>query len=273
MSFTNKTPNYNLPQWLGTDKPAWITDVNDAFSIIDSAIKGVGDTGASAVATANQALSTAQTAQETAGTALTTANEAKTESGNATTVANNANQQAGTALTNANTALTTANSALECYSYFQPFNEVVMGQGITKRSSVFDPISRLICIYYKGLNLMEISFNIACSGKMEKYAPNNIFSGVNDYCIIQLPFTCTGSLTINNIRAHSAVNQTTSYTQVRYSGGTIRTIDGKGWLCATTIASDTSVTTIPENSTTSNLIWVNTVNLGEITLNGWTKIS
>lgn len=273
MSYTNKTPNYDLPQWLGSDKPAWLTDMNGAFSAIDTAIKGASDSGSSAEATANNALSVAQSAQETAGAALSTANEAKTDAGNATTVANNANQQAGTALTNANTALQTANSALECYSYFQSFDDVVLGPGLTKRSSNFNAISRLVCMYYKGLNLMEISYNIACSGTLTKTAPNNILASLNDYCLIKLPFTCTGSLTINNVLAHSKVDGATNYTNIRYSIGTVRSIGNEGWFCVTTTASDTSVFTIPESSSVSNLIWINTKNLGDITLDGWTKIS
>lgn len=273
MSYTNKTPNYDLPQWLGSDKPAWLTDMNGAFSAIDTAIKGASDSGSSAEATANNALSVAQSAQETAGTALTTANEAKTDAGNATTVANNANQQAGTALTNATTALQTANSALECYSYFQSFDDVVLGPGLTKRSSNFNAISRLVCIYYKGLNLMEISFNIACAGTMTKTAPNNILDNLNDYCVIKLPFTCTGNLTINNVMAHSLVDNSSNNTLIRYSAGTVRSIGNEGWFCVTTTTTDTPVFTVPTGGSVSNLIWVNTKNLGDITLDGWTKIS
>lgn len=38
MSHTNETTNYQLPQFLGSDKPAWLTDINGAFSAIDTAI-------------------------------------------------------------------------------------------------------------------------------------------------------------------------------------------------------------------------------------------
>lgn len=38
MSHTNSTAHYELPQFLGTDKPAWLTDVNGAMSAIDTAI-------------------------------------------------------------------------------------------------------------------------------------------------------------------------------------------------------------------------------------------
>lgn len=38
MSHTNSTTNYGLPQFLTSDKPAWLTDVNNAFSDIDTAV-------------------------------------------------------------------------------------------------------------------------------------------------------------------------------------------------------------------------------------------
>lgn len=36
MSFTNQTEHYGLPQWLGTDTPDWASDVNGAFTEIDT---------------------------------------------------------------------------------------------------------------------------------------------------------------------------------------------------------------------------------------------
>lgn len=38
MSHTNSTANYNLPQFVGTDTPGWLTDVNGAMADIDAAI-------------------------------------------------------------------------------------------------------------------------------------------------------------------------------------------------------------------------------------------
>lgn len=40
MGATNHTPNLKLPQFIGTDKPTWLGDVNNAFSNIDA---GFGD--------------------------------------------------------------------------------------------------------------------------------------------------------------------------------------------------------------------------------------
>ena len=56
MSATNSTANYELPIFLATDKPAWLTDWNGAMNAIDSAI--------------HSAQSTADGAQTTAGTAI-----------------------------------------------------------------------------------------------------------------------------------------------------------------------------------------------------------
>ena len=36
MGHTNSTANLSLPQFIGTDKPTWLGDVNGAFSAIDS---------------------------------------------------------------------------------------------------------------------------------------------------------------------------------------------------------------------------------------------
>lgn len=36
MASTNKTTNFNLPQWVGTDKPTWQGDLNSAFLTIDT---------------------------------------------------------------------------------------------------------------------------------------------------------------------------------------------------------------------------------------------
>ena len=62
MSHTNSTTNYSLPQFLTTDKPAWLTDVNNAYLAIDTAMKNNAD-----------AASTADTKATNAGTAATNA--------------------------------------------------------------------------------------------------------------------------------------------------------------------------------------------------------
>lgn len=77
-SHTNSTTNYELPQFVGSDKPAWLTDINGAFSTIDTSIKASKDR-------ADSAYTLADTANGNAGTAQTTANSAVTSAGTANT--------------------------------------------------------------------------------------------------------------------------------------------------------------------------------------------
>lgn len=69
MAHSNSTTNYNLPQFISTDKPAWLTDVNTAYSDIDTGMH-------TAQVTANSAQSNATQALTTAGEAATSAADA-----------------------------------------------------------------------------------------------------------------------------------------------------------------------------------------------------
>lgn len=104
MSSTNKTTNYELSQFIGSDKPAWLQDYNTDMSKIDAQMKANADgvTSASgtasaasvalgditsltttdkssAVAAINEVKSTADTAASTAQAAATTANSANSK--------------------------------------------------------------------------------------------------------------------------------------------------------------------------------------------------
>lgn len=82
MAHTNSTTHYEYPQFIGTDKPGWLTDVNNAYSAIDTDI---------------------YTAQTKADSAYTLADSADGKADNATTTANSALTNAGTANTNIGT--------------------------------------------------------------------------------------------------------------------------------------------------------------------------
>lgn len=82
MSSTNKTTHYDLPQWIGTDKPTFLGDLNGAYQKIDSELYKANSTATNASGVANQASSevaslasqvqTNTTAIQTQGLALTT---------------------------------------------------------------------------------------------------------------------------------------------------------------------------------------------------------
>lgn len=268
MSFTNKTPNYNLPQWLGTDKPSYLVDFNNAFSGIDTGMKNNKDTADNASATASTALTSAQSAQETATTASGLASQAVEAANNATTIANNANTQAGTALTNANTALDKADSALSRYKYVETDQNMIVGPGITIDKTITDysPLKRLMLFYYPGLKLMKISYCVKASGTPTSYVPNLTAKALNDFKILKLPFTCTGGLTTPTYLLYL-----TDAGTIKYAYATIRNINGETWMCVT--HDGTTPRTIPSDAILQTFIWFNVDALGEITLDGWEKIS
>lgn len=69
MSHTNSTTNYALPQFLTSDKPAWLTDVNNAFSDIDTAVYAAQSKADTAFADAGNAQTDATTAINNAAAA------------------------------------------------------------------------------------------------------------------------------------------------------------------------------------------------------------
>lgn len=71
MSSTNKTANYNLPQFVGSDKPTWLGDVNQSMSIIDTQMKSNAD-GVTSAAGAVTELTTRVETAETNVSALNT---------------------------------------------------------------------------------------------------------------------------------------------------------------------------------------------------------
>lgn len=111
MSSTNKTPNYDLPQFVANDVPSWLGDFNQAMSKIDTQMKANDSKAQSAETNAENANSSATQALQTANQANTTANGANTNATNALSLATTANDNASTAKQNAATALSTANTA------------------------------------------------------------------------------------------------------------------------------------------------------------------
>lgn len=65
MASTNKTPNFQLPQFVANDVPSWLVDVNGAFMDIDTDMKTIQDTAQSASGTATGAASQVDAIQST----------------------------------------------------------------------------------------------------------------------------------------------------------------------------------------------------------------
>lgn len=111
MAFTNETTHYGLPQWIGSDKPTYLVDQNNAYQKIDSEIYNANVAAGEAVTTANGASATAGAASSTAADALSAAQTASTTADNALSEAQTANTNAQAAQTAAGAAQTAAEAA------------------------------------------------------------------------------------------------------------------------------------------------------------------
>lgn len=116
MASTNKTSNYELSQFLGTDKPAWLSDYNTDMSKIDTQMKANADAATAATGSAtsaNTAIGTLASLTTTAKTDLVSAvNEVDAAAGTAASTANAAATSANIANTNINKFNLTSTSEL-----------------------------------------------------------------------------------------------------------------------------------------------------------------
>lgn len=101
MASTNKTSNYELSQFLGTDKPAWLSDYNTDMSKIDTQMKANADAATAAAGsatTANTAIGTLASLTTDEKTSLVGAiNEVDSHADTAQNTATSANTIAGQA--------------------------------------------------------------------------------------------------------------------------------------------------------------------------------
>lgn len=129
MSFTNQTTHYGLPQWIGSDKPTYLVDQNNAYQKIDAEIYNANTTAGAAQTAAAGAVQTAGAASSTAADALTAAQTASSTADNALTEAQTANTNAQAAQTAAGAAQTAAQAA----------QEAAAGNSITNLAPAYDP--------------------------------------------------------------------------------------------------------------------------------------
>lgn len=109
MSSTNKTPNYNLSQYIGTDKPTYLGDYNGDMLKIDTQLKANADSASNATAAAGTAKAVAEQASQSVQTLndSVTANSAdiaslKTKDAQQDSSIQNASNTASSALNKAN---------------------------------------------------------------------------------------------------------------------------------------------------------------------------
>ena len=101
---TNKTTNYDLPQFVGTDKPTWLGDFNTAMSAIDTGMAENKSDIESMDSRVTNAEASASQASQSVSALTTTVGDLSTDVASVTTTANNAQSTATSALNTANTA-------------------------------------------------------------------------------------------------------------------------------------------------------------------------
>lgn len=156
MASTNHTTNYNLSQFVGGDKPAWLTDYNGDMSKIDTGIKNAADAATIADGkgdTANTNIGTLANLTTTEKTNLVAAiNEVDSNADTAQNTATNASTTAVTASQNATAAINgLAKFNLNTYSTLTPTASVgtvqtaytVLNFATDSSSSVFKVYGRI----------------------------------------------------------------------------------------------------------------------------------
>lgn len=218
MASTNKTPNYDLDQFIGSDKPTWLGDYNGDMLKIDTQMKANADSASqasssagSAVEIATQANEIADTANKTANEAVTTANEAKTVVNQVTTkaddaveTADGAQAAAANAQSVANSASAKADNALDVANKAQTDATNALGKiseiSTTIYSDAFDFLPTNItigskcgqCFYNDTFKKMEgeISYGYTAPTTNPSY-PIVTIEGAQYSLIIKLPITST----------------------------------------------------------------------------------
>lgn len=99
MGSTNKTEYLKLPQWIGTDQPTWLGDMNDAFLKIDGGFNTISGEASTATSIAGNAVQTATNAKNTADAAKSAADTAQGAAETAQNTAEEAEQTANSVKT------------------------------------------------------------------------------------------------------------------------------------------------------------------------------
>lgn len=174
MGSTNKTQYLELPQWIGTDQPTWLGDMNDAFLKIDDGYNTISGNASSAISQAGQAVQTANNAAAAASTA-------EEDAGNAKNTADTAQQTAQSALTTANTALTNANNAISGLE--SKVNLTDLANWITLSTTIPEAttISEITVLYNPTLKMLNMFGRLLASAAG--------FTGQTIFKITNLPFS------------------------------------------------------------------------------------
>ena len=304
MGFTNKTPNYDLPQWIGTDQPTWLVDVNGAFSAIDTAISDVNVTATGAKNTADSASGLASTAKDAADAATQAATDATTAATAATNAATAATEKAvqaeqtasaaagtaSTAITNANNAVQVANSAENkadqalaqggtgtWYKKLLKTADVELISQLSKNSSYYFT-DTLNLFFNDKLKLLVINLNIPLNSN--KPTLTTVVQGFNDmpnayfYPIIKIPLSYDSGADISvaggnifNYSISTGLDAPSTVTIAPIYNAGFKMYNGSMWYGM--LSSVPSYGPIATNALSLTNFVLQTSRLGNVTLQNW----
>lgn len=176
---TNSTPNYDLPQFLGTDQPDFVGDFNPAFLHIDTTMKANESAATKAESIANGANTKADSAVQTANNAIMQIGAVETKADNAVTTANNAQTGVSENKANISNINTTLNS-----NVWTRATTITLSEGIS---------GTLYCSYNKFINLISFFGQINVTGgltqgKIIGTIPTSIIKITNERTIRNMCF-------------------------------------------------------------------------------------
>lgn len=221
MASTNKTTNYELSQFIGGDKPAWLSDYNSDMQKIDAGIAGAASTatGADGKADANATkigdLTSLTTTAKTS--AVAAINEVNTLAGAAQGTANSADGKA-----NANAlAITDLQTEIGKFNFTDFRTPSVSGSGITVSSNEIKTatnsdgsIGKIYGSIFCQITSTSANFTIADCGF--RPATNINIDGV---CIRQDTSSGTGGINILPITIHTDGTVTLQSNMTAYWNG------------------------------------------------------
>lgn len=161
MASTNKTPNYDLPQWVAADKPTFLGDMNAAFLDIDAAMHENAESSGSQ----EQRLTAVEAKATENATNIANVSQVANTAGETATAAQNAASAASALATTANSAANAITNSLT----FNPAN--VVTKDATDSSVVISPAGDIVL---SGGNLKCICSNDGSWMKVYGYLAGTI---------------------------------------------------------------------------------------------------
>ncbi len=206
---TNATTNYELPQFVGTDKPTWLGDFNEAMSDIDAGMHENASDIATMQTDVTNAVATASQASQNVTALTTTVNSLSSTVTSVQTTANNAQSTANSALNVANSKL----GASDLLDLVYPIGSIYLSVGSTSPSTLF-------------------------GGTWEQIKDTFLLGSGDDYTLGNTGGEATHTLTVAEIPSHNHYLTASYYTSggvaESVSYGSSKTETGNDYACQNT---------------------------------------